>query len=84
MASANSQVETLKPYGSNNTQLGLDIIYFPLSFTNGSNFNGPLLARDYGSLVRGGASLDLTSVFAKTTNMETKFRQTSTGALAVF
>nr|VFK14589.1 MAG: Serine protease, subtilase family [Candidatus Kentron sp. LPFa]VFK30136.1 MAG: Serine protease, subtilase family [Candidatus Kentron sp. LPFa] len=51
MASANSQVETLKLYGSNNTQLGLDI--------------------------------NLTSVFAKTTNMETRFRQTSTGALAV-
>nr|VFK78732.1 MAG: Serine protease, subtilase family [Candidatus Kentron sp. SD] len=51
MASANSQVETLKLYGNNNTQLGLDI--------------------------------NLTSVFAKTTNMETKFRQTSTGALAV-
>nr|VFK46173.1 MAG: Peptidase M10 serralysin C terminal [Candidatus Kentron sp. TC] len=51
MASANSQVETLKLYGNNNSRLGLDI--------------------------------DLTSVFAKTTNMETKFRQTSTGALAI-
>ena len=26
-------------------------VYFPLSFTNGSGFNDPLLAWDYGSLV---------------------------------
>ena len=32
-------------------------VYFPLGFTNGSGFNGPLLARNYASLVRGEASL---------------------------
>nr|VFK66744.1 MAG: hypothetical protein BECKUNK1418G_GA0071005_110615 [Candidatus Kentron sp. UNK]VFK72200.1 MAG: hypothetical protein BECKUNK1418H_GA0071006_11016 [Candidatus Kentron sp. UNK] len=26
-------------------------IYFPLSFTNGSSFNGSLLMQDYGSLI---------------------------------
>ena len=30
---------------------GYYFVYFPLGFTNGSGFNGPLLARDYGSLV---------------------------------
>ena len=33
--------------------------YFPLGFTNGSGFNDPLLARDYASLVRGEASLEI-------------------------
>ena len=37
----------------------LGVIYFPLGFTNGSGFNGYLLTWDYGSLVRGEASLGI-------------------------
>ena len=36
---------------------GAIVTYFPLSFTNGSSFNGSLLMQDYGSLLSGEASL---------------------------
>nr|VFK31105.1 MAG: hypothetical protein BECKLPF1236C_GA0070990_101281 [Candidatus Kentron sp. LPFa] len=38
-------------------------MYFPLSFTNGSSFNGSLLAQYYGPLVWGEASLDYSRNF---------------------